>query len=289
MENKNSKYHHIGLQVCIFENFTSKAAFSELLMPDCFSILIINSGSLSILVNNRTIDLSVNELIVIPKKSSCEILVMSDQLQICKLSFTSEFAFENSIRWPHIGYFQSFEFFITKSSTKIFLKDKDVVLLVDLLTLLNRKAFCSSTHIFKNEILLFSFNLLLYELADIYHRAFWYISVKHSREEKLVLDFFTVLEMNCRKQHSAKFYADTLGITRGHLTKTVKGITQKTAKQCIEHAIVLEAKKMLQNNELTILEITDELQFSNSSVFSNFFKKHTSQSPSEYRLGLNSH
>ncbi|TRX32569.1 AraC family transcriptional regulator [Flavobacterium sp. ZT3R18] len=284
--NENSKYFHLGLQVCIFESFTSKIAFRELIMTDCFSILIVNSGSLCIQINNRKIYLSVHELVVIPKRTICEVLIMSDQLQISQLSFTSEFAFKNSIRWPHIGYF---EFFITQTSRKILLKNKDVILLIDLFKLLENKAKSSNKHVFKNEILLFSFNLLLYELASIYHRSSWYISVKHSRKEKLVIDFFKILEANCRKQHSVKFYADTLLVTTGHLTKTVKEVAEKTAKQFIEEAIVLEAKVLLKNNHLTILDITEELQFSNSSFFSNFFKRHTSLSPSEYRLRLNFH
>jgi AraC family transcriptional activator of pobA len=283
---KNSKYRHLGLQVYIFESVTSKIAFGGLFMLDWFSILVVNSGSLSMAINNREVSLFENELIVIPTRSSCEVLIISNPLQICLLSFTSDFAFENSIRRPYIGYF---EFFISKLSSKIFLKNKEVVLLVDLFILLNSKVLRSSTHIFKNEIILFSFNLLLYELAGIYHKSTWYITVKHSRKEKLVLQFFKILEMNCKQEHSVKFYADTLGVTTDHLSKTVKQVTEKTAKQFIDQAIVLEAKILLHNNHLTILDISEELQFGNSSFFSTFFKRHTSLSPSEYRLRLNFH
>ncbi|TRX30650.1 helix-turn-helix transcriptional regulator [Flavobacterium sp. ZT3R18] len=286
MVSKNSKYRHLGLQVYIFESFASKITLDELFMPDHFSILIVNSGSLSIQINNREVTVLENELLVVPTRSSCEILIMSDQLQICLLSFTAEFVFENSIRRPHIGYFQ---FFITKLSSKICLKNKDMVLLIDLFTLLDSKVLRSSTHIFKNETILFSFNLLLYELAGMYHRSSWHISVQHTKKEKLVMQFIKILEMNCRKQHSVKFYADTLLVTTDHLSKTVKQVTQKTAKQFIEQAVVLEAKILLQNKHLTILYIAEELEFSNSSFFSFFFKKHTSLSPSEYRFRLNFH
>lgn len=162
-----------------------------------------------------------------------------------------------------------------------------MALLIDLFKLLNSKVLRSSIHIFKNETILFSFNLLLYELAGMYHRYSWHITVKHTKKEKLVMQFIKILEINCRKQHSVKFYADTLLVTTDHLSKTVKQVTEKTAKQFIEQAIILEAKILLQNNHLTILYITEELQFSNSSFFSTFFKRHTSLSPSEYRLRLN--
>jgi AraC family transcriptional activator of pobA len=282
--NKNSRYRHLGLEVHIYENFTSKISFNELFKGNCFSILIVNTGSLSILINETIIDLFENELIVVPIKTSCKILKMCDQLQISLVLFTSEFAFKNSIRRPYVGYF---EFFITKSSTKVYLDNKDVLLLIDLFKLVESKK--SNKHIFKNEVLLFSFNLLLYELAGAYHRYSWHINVRHTRKEKLVMQFFEILEINCKKQHSVKFYADALFITTGHLTKTVKEVTEKTAKQFIEEAVVFEAKLLLENDDLTILYIIEELQFSNSSFFSNFFKRHTSLSPSEYRLRLNFH
>lgn len=286
MVSKKTKYQHLGLQICIFESITSKNAFSELIGADHFSILIVNSGFLSIQVNNRKINLSVNEMIVISSRLVCEVVVISDQLKISQLSFTSEFAFKNRIKWPHIGYF---DFFITRFSTKIVLKNKEAIVLIDLFKLLNGKVQMSSEHVFKNEILLFSFNLLLYELAGLYKRSSREITVKHSSKEKLVMEFFKILEINCRKQHSVKFYSDTLHLTPGHLTKTVKEVAEKTAKQFIEESIVLEAKVLLQDNHLTILDITEELQFSNSSFFSNFFRRHTSLSPSEYRLRLNFH
>lgn len=284
MINKYSKYSPLGLEVHIDEMLTSKISFHELVKGDCFSILIVNSGSLNIQIKDIKIDLSVSELIVIPTRASFEILYLSDQLRISLVSFPSVFIFKNSIRRPPIGYF---EFFITKSPAKVSLKNKDAVLLVDLFKLLDSKRRSSEQHAFKNEVLLFSFNLLLYELAAIYSSYSWHIKIRHSRKEKLVMQFFRILEMNCRTQHSVKFYADALLITTGHLTKTVKEITEKTTKQFIEEAIIVEAKILLQNNDLTILNIIEALQFCNASSFSNFFKKYTSMSPSEYRLRLN--
>ncbi|MEL1254067.1 helix-turn-helix domain-containing protein [Flavobacterium sp. DGU38] len=155
--------------------------------------------------------------------------------------------------------------------------------------MINNKVRSSNTPIFKKETLLLSFNLFLYELANAYHTSSWYSNVKHSSTEKLVIHFFKILEFNCRKEHSVKFYAHALNVSTGHLTKTIKKVTEITAKQCIENAIILEAKILLQNNDLTILHISEELKFANTSFFSTFFKSHTSLSPSEYRSRLSSH
>lgn len=286
MINKNLKHNPLDLAVYFHENIPSKVLFRELLQLNCFSILIVNFGCLCIKIQNTGIHLLRNELIVIPTRTSCEILDMSNSLQISLVSFPSTFIFKNSIRRPFIGYF---EFFITKSPAKISLKSKDAVLLIDLFKLLDDKSRISEVHIFKKEVLLFSFNLLLYELAGIYNRYSWQIKVWHTRKETIVMQFFTILEINCKRQHSVKFYADALFITTGHLTKTVKEVADKTTKQFIDEALVLEAKMLLQNENLTILHILEELHFKNVSFFSNFFKKHTSMSPSEYRSSLKFH
>ena len=284
MINKNSKYSPLGLEVHIDEILTSKISFHELFKGDCFSILIVNSGSLNIQIKDTKIYLCANELMVIPTRTSIEILYLSDQLRISLLSFPSAFIFKNSIRRPHVGYF---EFFVTKVPFKVSLKRKDAVQLIDLFKLMDSKRRRSEKHIFKNEVVLFSFNLLLYELAAIYSNYSYHIKTRHTRKETIVMQFFRVLESNCKIQHGVKFYADALFITTGHLTKTVKEVTEKTTKQFIEEALILEAKILLQNEDLTILHIMEELQFSNISFFSNFFKKYTSMSPSEYRLRLN--
>ncbi|CAD0004811.1 MULTISPECIES: helix-turn-helix domain-containing protein [Flavobacterium] len=286
MASIKSIYNRLGIQIYIFEAITSRIVLREILTVDRFTVLMINSGAVCMHVNSRKIHLFVNEVIVIPKRSLCEILIITNPFKISLLSFTSEFAFHNSTRWPHVGYF---EFFVAKDATKIFLKDKEIGLLVDLLKIINSKVSRSNKHIFKKELLLLSFNLFLYELARSYYRSAWYENVKHTGNEKIAIHFLRLLELNCRKEHSVKFYADALNVTTGHLTKTIKQVIEITAKQCIENAIILEAKILLQNNDLTILHISEELKFANTSFFSTFFKKHTSLSPSEYRLQLNSH
>lgn len=280
------KYNPLGIKIYLFETFTSRISFKEVLEADQFTVLLINDGAVCIEINSKKIHMFINELIVIPKRTACEILIMSNKLQICQLSFTSEFALKNSIRWPHIGYF---EYFIAQDTSKIYIKHKEVELLINLFQLINSKIRSSNKTPYKEETILLSFNLFLYDLARIYYRSPWHENIKHPGNEKIVIHFFKLLELNCRKEHSVKFYADALNVTGGHLNRTMKQVTDITAKQCIENAIILEAKILLQNNELNILHISEELKFANTAFFSTFFKRHTSLTPSEYRLRLNPH
>ncbi|MEO7978717.1 helix-turn-helix domain-containing protein [Flavobacterium sp.] len=286
MVSKKIKYHHTGLEVFIFKTFTSKKAFSKLFNADYYSILIVNSGSFSVQIEDRAVTIFENDLLVVPIRTSAEILIIGDQLQICFLSFTTAFVLEHSIRIQRIGYL---DFYIRKLPWKIEIKNKDLPYLISLLEQLHRKTRKSSKQIFKEEGLILCFNLFLYVLAEKYHRYFQQLNKKITLKEKLVLQFFKILEVNCRKHHDVKYYAETLSMTPDNLTKIIKECTEKTAKRFIVEAIVLEAKNLLGNEDLSISNIREELQFDTYSSFSKFFKRHTSLSPTEYRARLNSH
>lgn len=239
---------------------------------------------MTIQINEFTKELNALEIIVIPIKSFCKVINTDNKSKVLILSFTSEFAFKNSIRKSHIGYF---ELFIMRFPKSIALKNQDITFINNLFKFLeaNRK---DTKHLFQKEKLVFSFNLLIYEIAGIYFKSVQHTGgIIHTQKEKLVLRFFKILEMNCRKQHQAIFYADVLFVTVGHLNRTVKEITGKTVKQLIEEAIIFEAKTLLQDNIFTISEIVEELRFEDLSFFSKFFKKHTFMSPTEYRKSLN--
>ncbi|WP_281323484.1 helix-turn-helix domain-containing protein [Flavobacterium aestivum] len=283
MIRKKIPHSCLEFEVITLEKFSSKIVIEELVHSNCFSVIIVNSGSITVRINQIEFCIQTKELLVIPVGISLEILQICDDLEASLLFFTSEFIFKNTITKPNIGFF---EFFITKSPKKVVLRDNDSLLLNDLFLLLGNENYKIREYMFYSEIQLLSFNLLLYVLAGIYNENFFNLKTKHSRKEILIFRFLEILNTHCTREHSVKFYSDALHISPGHLSKIVKQVTNKTIKQFINEAIVLESKILLRNGDLTILQIIEELHFSNSSSFSNFFKKNTSMSPSEYRLNL---
>jgi AraC family transcriptional activator of pobA len=274
----------LGLKLHFIESSLSKFSMSKLFGENYFSIIFVRSGAVKLRINDEKVHLFVHEVITVPLKIYCRVLHIKKSSEICVLSFTSEFAYKNSLKQPFAGYF---ELYVIKYPSKILLKSKDLPHLTDLFKLLLRKAKRYNMQAFKEEIVVLGFNLLLYILAENYYRFYKELKVDHTLKEKILLQFFKTLELNYKMQHGVKFYADVLCMTADHLTKIVKESTQKTAKEFIVDAIILESKRLLQDQALTINTISEELQFGNSSLFSNFFKKHTSLSPSEYRLSLN--
>lgn len=99
----------------------------------------------------------------------------------------------------------------------------------------------------------------------------------------LIRRFKQLLEDNYKQWHSAAEYAAQLNITPDHLSKVLKSLTGRTAKEHIQGRITTAAKRMLYFSELSTKEIGFELGFSEPANFSAFFKKCTGESPSAFR------
>lgn len=269
-----------GLHICVIKKHVRGKTYTESFVANNFCILLIKSGTFRIQLKDTIQDLSTQDLVIIHKNSLCTVLEVKGKLQLFLVSFTTEFAFQNCFKKELVD---AFYFFLAKCSIKIALDRKDFIVLsiiFKLIHLLNKEVKFDGL---ERELQQISFNLFLYELRLIYAKYTTEASLNFSRKEILIIQFFTILAIHCKKQHSVKFYAGSLFITAGHLNKIVKQITGKTVKILIAEAIVAEAKNLLEDSQLTIAVIAEELEFSSASSFCVFFKRHTSISPSGYR------
>ncbi len=102
----------------------------------------------------------------------------------------------------------------------------------------------------------------------------------------LVKRFYQLVEDNYQKNISVNKYAEMLALTPNHLTQTVKHLTGKTSNEIIKAKVVLEVKRLLYYTNLSVTEISNQLNFTDQSYFTKFFKKETSLSPKQYRSKL---
>jgi AraC-like DNA-binding protein len=78
-------------------------------------------------------------------------------------------------------------------------------------------------------------------------------------------------------------FAGSLGVHINHLNKVLKETTGRSTTEIINGRIAEEARILLKQTRWNISEIAYTLGFDEVAHFSNFFRKHTDMSPSQFR------
>jgi AraC family transcriptional activator of pobA len=99
----------------------------------------------------------------------------------------------------------------------------------------------------------------------------------------LLRDFKNLLNQHYKQWHKVADYATALHITADYLNASVKSLSGKSAKEHIQSRIVIAAKRLLIFSNLPAKSIAYELGFSEPANFSQFYKKCTGLSPSQFR------
>lgn len=89
-----------------------------------------------------------------------------------------------------------------------------------------------------------------------------------------------------RTERNVGYYAKQLNITSKYLSKTVKRTTGRSVTSLIARHTVPIIKDYLDNDTLSLTQITDLMNFTSLSYFSRYCSKHLGMSPSEYRQSL---
>lgn len=98
--------------------------------------------------------------------------------------------------------------------------------------------------------------------------------------------FLQLVQEHCIKERRVQFYSDKLNITPKYLNYICKTNTRITASEWIQRYTKERIILLLQNKNLSISEISDEMEFSSRSFFTRYVKKLLGASPKEYRERL---
>ena len=104
-----------------------------------------------------------------------------------------------------------------------------------------------------------------------------------SYQSVLLDNFQTLIEQNFKSKKLPKEYAELLYITPNHLNALCKDKLGISAGELIRSRVVLEAKRLLVNKEISVTEIAYLLNFQDASYFVKFFKKYTEFTPEQFR------
>ncbi len=123
-------------------------------------------------------------------------------------------------------------------------------------------------------------SLLLMILRD---RRSSYSNQLSEKQIKQFTCFLNLLEEQFWETRDASAYAEMMHISYKTLNQLCKSAVNKTAKQLIDAYTILEAKRSLVIEDIAIRSLAYKLGFNEDSNFVKYFKKHTLQTPTQFK------
>jgi AraC family transcriptional regulator, transcriptional activator of pobA len=96
-------------------------------------------------------------------------------------------------------------------------------------------------------------------------------------------NFQKLVNENYSKLKLPNEYAARLYITPNYLNALCRDLLGRSAGEVIRDRIMLEAKRLLVNADISISGIASQLNFQDNSYFTKFFKKYAGKTPEEFR------
>nr|WP_315029534.1 AraC family transcriptional regulator [uncultured Chryseobacterium sp.] len=249
---------------------------------DYYALCICTAGEISIEIDSQEYNVDTHSFLIAAPSTIVKFLKTSEDFMMKLLFFDKNFLIKN-ISNPFIiekmNLFSEGSYSIVKTTARNSIQLQN---LMDYLKKKSRKQGKFTEEIIRTII----FNLLL-ETAEIIEKEDFIGKEKEEGKKDLYLKFNKLIRENIRGQRTVQFYADQLCISNKYLIEMIKKASGKTPHEVIDETLLKEAYVMLGNPDITISEIAFELQFNSTSAFGRFFKKHTSLSPSEYRIKEN--
>ncbi|MBO9202564.1 MULTISPECIES: helix-turn-helix domain-containing protein [Niastella] len=257
--------------------------FKSSFRSDFISVIMIQEGSLELSINLETVSITAGSLIIIAPGAAKKMLAAEKDTRISTVHFTLDFL-------AAIGMLKVktdlFDYISLQYIPHWILDTGDKVLVHALMYQLYEKSKFFNDHPHGRELLYHTFYIFLYEIAALSKKNATPVSAHRGRKENLVVRFTQLVREQYKSQRTLESYARALNVTAKHLSESVKEITGKTAGEIIDDFVLLEAKLLLGNPELSIAEIANELHFGDQSIFGKFFKRLTGLSPKQYRQTL---
>ncbi len=125
--------------------------------------------------------------------------------------------------------------------------------------------------------------IIIYEIAALYRCSKPNVDHERSRDDVIFNNFVVQLHSDELFIRTLDHFALQQSITPSHLSKVVRRVSGRPASEWISDYTILSIKRLLKSGDASISSIAETMNFPNASFLAQYFKKHTSQSPSQFR------
>ena len=240
-----------------------------------YEILIIKKGSGRNVIDFKSIDIEANQVFFIrPGQYHQFIPDSGTQFYFIALDHDS-IQFSTSVQLKKFEFFQHLYF-------EGYLVFEDVSVFIELICLIQVE-LKSSDRVNQKMVIANYTVILLTKLQQQFLKMVTDRDFQLSLKSPLVFSFFQLIDDDICTYRFVKEYAANLFVSANYLNGLVHDHTEQPASYWINKKIVLLARRLLVNEQLSFKEIALKLNYSNVSHFSRFFKQQFGCSPRLYR------
>ncbi|MGR7813227.1 helix-turn-helix domain-containing protein [Lacinutrix undariae] len=245
---------------------------------DYYTFCICTKGGIDLKINGMAYQVQTGTLICAAPSTVIHFLNATDDFHMQLVFFKTSFLLAN-ISDPFIiekmGLFQNDSYSIITTSSS----DLNVLLsIVDKLKAEEKRTGAFTVP--KIRTLIF---LLLFEIAEIYHKVAPEAIITKDNQAPLLLKFNQLIREHILLHKRVSFYANALCVSSKYLIEITKKATGKTPHDLINDMLLRESMVLLGDPDLSISEVAYKLQFTSVSAFGRFFKRQTNYTPSVYK------
>lgn len=242
-----------------------------------FFIAYCSNGNARIKINLTEYQVHENTVAVAMPNNIVHILEHSDDLQIEFLFFTFDFVSDIGLL-TEIGDIGQ----LVEERSCLYLSSQEFVELSAILNVIVRqheKKMVYQKEIIKNLLFILCYQIIQFYTIKPIHKT----SRKLIRGEEIQKRFMSLLFKHYKTERSIQFYAERLNITPKYFSKVIRETGLKPPSAFIDEMVITAAKALLKGSDLTVAQISEELNFANPSFFGTYFKNRVGMTPAEYR------
>lgn len=247
-------------------------------LTDCCAHVICTAGEGSFVYNEKCVHLQKNSLAVISHPDEVSNLAATDDFRV--EIFAADYRFLRNLL-PSNNYsiggsmslYQNPVLPLTDENARKFLDD-----IRNLQRRINDREL-----LFYNEIIASMCLTMMYDIFE-FHAEHYGSIASTDRANYIVKEFLQLLSTGItRTERNVSYFADRLNVSMKYLSSTVKRTTGNTVTSYIDRVTVPMLRKYLDDENLSLTQIADMMNFSTLSYFSRYCIKHLGITPSEYR------
>ncbi len=274
-----------GVEIFTQHNIFERIAVDKPFRPENPAFIFIKTGTIRLRQHFRDLELSANMFMVTDPQTVYEMISVSDDFQSRMVSYKREFISALSLKFNRLI---TYRYFRQQMNIGVPFQADEMEVVWKSVNFLKYILDSETEMTYKKEIVEHLFSVFCYQMAGIISKEDSNAMNQMSRQEEIVFIFLNDLALHHDTERSVEFYAERQSITTRHLSAVVKEVTGKSAGQVIALIVMNEAKVLLNSTSKPVSEISSTLGFSDLYSFSHFFKKHSGESPSQYRTQFES-